>query len=215
MGLGGRQLRRRQAHRPRASPEHRVRGGEVPEHRRMLERGHRDDHADGRGVHARVPILRGGHRQSARLAGCRRTGERRALGRADGLKYVVLTSVNRDDLPDGGAAHYAAAIRAIKRAIPDRGRGADAGFPGRACATCKPCSIRARCVRAERRDGRRLTHPVRDARAGYEQTARRAALRARLTGRGADQDQPDAGSRRDRCGNSQTMADMRAAGVDL
>ncbi len=31
------------------------------------------------------------------------------------LKYVVLTSVNRDDLPDGGAAHYAAAIRAIKR----------------------------------------------------------------------------------------------------
>src|SRR5580704_7427167 len=27
------------------------------------------------------------------------------------LKYVVLTSVNRDDLPDGGAAHYAAAIR--------------------------------------------------------------------------------------------------------
>jgi lipoic acid synthetase len=32
-----------------------------------------------------------------------------------GLKYVVLTSVNRDDLPDGGARHYAAAIRAIKR----------------------------------------------------------------------------------------------------
>ncbi len=34
------------------------------------------------------------------------------------LKYVVLTSVNRDDLPDGGAAHYAAAIRAIKRLNP-------------------------------------------------------------------------------------------------
>ena len=31
------------------------------------------------------------------------------------LKYVVLTSVNRDDLPDGGAAHYAACIRAIKQ----------------------------------------------------------------------------------------------------
>src|ERR1700687_4708213 len=29
------------------------------------------------------------------------------------LKYVVLTSVNRDDLSDGGAAHYAAAVRAI------------------------------------------------------------------------------------------------------
>ena len=32
-----------------------------------------------------------------------------------GLSYVVLTSVNRDDLEDGGAAHYAAAVRAIKR----------------------------------------------------------------------------------------------------
>ena len=36
-----------------------------------------------------------------------------------GLNYVVLTSVNRDDLPDGGAAHFAAAIRAIKRTCPD------------------------------------------------------------------------------------------------
>src|SRR6185437_9628145 len=27
------------------------------------------------------------------------------------LKYIVLTSVNRDDLPDGGAAHYAACVR--------------------------------------------------------------------------------------------------------
>src|SRR5450755_788166 len=35
-----------------------------------------------------------------------------------GLKYVVLTSVNRDDLADGGAAHYAAAVRAIKRLNP-------------------------------------------------------------------------------------------------
>src|SRR5580698_2408580 len=34
------------------------------------------------------------------------------------LKYVVLTSVDRDDLPDGGAAHYAAAIRAIKARTP-------------------------------------------------------------------------------------------------
>ncbi len=31
-----------------------------------------------------------------------------------GLGYVVLTSVDRDDLPDGGAAHLAACVRAIK-----------------------------------------------------------------------------------------------------
>ncbi len=36
-----------------------------------------------------------------------------------GLKHVVLTSVDRDDLPDGGAAHWATTIREIKRANPD------------------------------------------------------------------------------------------------
>ena len=38
---------------------------------------------------------------------------------AMGLKYVVLTMVDRDDLPDGGAGHVAATIRAIKRRKPD------------------------------------------------------------------------------------------------
>jgi len=36
-----------------------------------------------------------------------------------GLDYVVLTMVNRDDLPDEGAAHVAACIRAIKHAAPE------------------------------------------------------------------------------------------------
>jgi lipoic acid synthetase len=36
-----------------------------------------------------------------------------------GLRYVVVTSVNRDELPDGGAAHFAATIRALRDAIPD------------------------------------------------------------------------------------------------
>jgi len=35
-----------------------------------------------------------------------------------GLKYVVVTSVTRDDLPDGGAAHFAATIAAIRRRLP-------------------------------------------------------------------------------------------------
>jgi lipoic acid synthetase len=35
-----------------------------------------------------------------------------------GLKHVVVTSVDRDDLPDRGAAHYAATIRALKRKVP-------------------------------------------------------------------------------------------------
>jgi len=36
-----------------------------------------------------------------------------------GLKHVVVTSVNRDDLPDGGAAHFAATADAIKAVSPD------------------------------------------------------------------------------------------------
>jgi lipoic acid synthetase len=36
-----------------------------------------------------------------------------------GLRYVVVTSVTRDDLPDGGAANFAATIRAIRKKIPD------------------------------------------------------------------------------------------------
>ena len=35
------------------------------------------------------------------------------------LSHAVVTSVNRDDLPDGGAAHFAATIRAIRRRNPD------------------------------------------------------------------------------------------------
>ncbi len=35
------------------------------------------------------------------------------------LRYVVITSVNRDDLPDGGSAHFAATARAVKRTLPE------------------------------------------------------------------------------------------------
>ena len=35
-----------------------------------------------------------------------------------GLRHVVVTSVTRDDLPDGGAAHFAETIRAIRRRCP-------------------------------------------------------------------------------------------------
>lgn len=36
-----------------------------------------------------------------------------------GLKYVVVTSVTRDDLPDEGAEHFAQTITAIRKEIPD------------------------------------------------------------------------------------------------
>ena len=47
--------------------------------------------------------------------------EPQRIGRAVrdlGLEYVVITSVNRDDLADGGAAHWAATIRAVREHAP-------------------------------------------------------------------------------------------------
>ena len=35
-----------------------------------------------------------------------------------GLEYVVITSVNRDDLPDGGSEHFARTVREVRRALP-------------------------------------------------------------------------------------------------
>jgi len=87
------------------------------------------------------------------------------------LKYIVLTSVNRDDLPDGGARHYADAIRAIKRRTPDVAVEAlTPDFQGvlRDVETVVDSGLDVFAQNVE--TVKRLTHPVRDPRAGYEQT---------------------------------------------
>lgn len=87
------------------------------------------------------------------------------------LDYVVLTSVNRDDLPDGGAAHYAAAIRAIKARCPEtKIEALTPDFQGKQAdiATLLNSGVDVFAQNVE--TVKRLTHPVRDPRAGYEQT---------------------------------------------
>jgi lipoic acid synthetase len=87
------------------------------------------------------------------------------------LRYVVLTSVDRDDLPDGGAAHYAACVRAIKGRNPHTAVEAlTPDFQGvRAdVETVVDSGIEVFAQNIE--TVRRLTHPVRDPRAGYDQT---------------------------------------------
>ena len=88
-----------------------------------------------------------------------------------GLRYVVLTSVDRDDLPDGGAAHYAATIRAIKQRNP--GIAVEALTPDfrgrlRDVETVLDADLDVFAQNVETVE--RLTHPVRDPRAGYAQT---------------------------------------------
>ena len=66
------------------------------------------------------------------------------------LRYVVLTSVDRDDLADGGATHYAACVQAIKRVNPGhRRRGVDARFLGVRTRGTHGCNVRSGRLRAE------------------------------------------------------------------
>jgi len=88
-----------------------------------------------------------------------------------GLKYVVLTSVNRDDLEDGGAEHYAQTVKAIKKLNPDTAVEAlTPDFKGLSSSidTLVNCGLEVFAQNVE--TVKRLTHPVRDIRAGYEQT---------------------------------------------
>lgn len=87
------------------------------------------------------------------------------------LRYVVLTSVNRDDLPDGGAGHYAQCVRRVKADNPQTAVEAlTPDFLGALndVETVLDSGIEVFAQNVE--TVRRLTHPVRDPRAGYDQT---------------------------------------------
>ncbi|MFK5605710.1 lipoyl synthase [Haloferax volcanii] len=88
-----------------------------------------------------------------------------------GLDYVVLTSVDRDDLPDQGAAHFAETIREIKRRdpevlvevlIPD--------FQGDPEHVRKIIDAGPDVIAHNIETVERLQWPIRDRRAGYEQS---------------------------------------------
>lgn len=88
-----------------------------------------------------------------------------------GLRYVVLTSVDRDDLADGGASHYAACVRAIKAVNPQTAVEAlTPDFQGREAAVATVVSSGIEVFAQNLETVARLTHTVRDPRAGYEQT---------------------------------------------
>jgi lipoyl synthase len=87
------------------------------------------------------------------------------------LDYIVVTSVNRDDRPDGGASHFAAAIRALRREcqkttvevlIPD--------FQGAEGSLATVAEARPHVVAHNIETVERLTPTVRDRRATYRQS---------------------------------------------
>lgn len=132
------------------------------------------------------------------------------------LKYVVLTSVNRDDLDDGGAAHFAACVREIKQVNPSTAVEAlTPDFQGNLTDVETVVSSGLEVFAQNVETVRRLTHPVRDPRASYEQTLRVLghAKKARpdvltktslMLGLGETDEEI-----------AEAMDDIRAAGVDI
>ena len=132
------------------------------------------------------------------------------------LRYVVLTSVDRDDLSDGGAAHYAACVRAIKRRNP--GTAVEAltpDFRGVVADVVTVVDAGIEVFAQNIETVRRLTHPVRDPRAGYEQTL--AVLRAAKAHRPGVLTKSSLmlGLGETEAEIHATLGDLRAAGVDL
>jgi lipoic acid synthetase len=88
-----------------------------------------------------------------------------------GLDYVVLTSVDRDDLPDQGAGHFAETIRAIRRHNPDALIEAlIPDFQGNSALVGRVIDAGPDVLAHNVETVDRLQWPVRDRRAGYEQS---------------------------------------------
>lgn len=133
-----------------------------------------------------------------------------------GLKYVVLTSVDRDDLADGGASHYAKCIQSIKQHSPQTAVEAlTPDFQGSQAAIKIIVDSNIEVFAQNIETVKRLTQPVRDPRAGYQQTldvlAYAKQLRPNLLtktslmlGLGETEDEI-----------LQTMDDLRAINVDI
>ncbi len=131
------------------------------------------------------------------------------------LDYIVVTSVDRDDLADGGAGHFAEAIRRLKE------------IPGLLVEVLTP-DFRgdAEAVRTVGRAGpdvfannlettRRLTPVVRDARAGYDQTLSVLARMKREFPAIVTKSSIMVGLGETAAEIEQSMRDLRAAGVEI
>ena len=133
-----------------------------------------------------------------------------------GVRYVVLTSVDRDDLPDGGASHFAATIRAIKERAPGvLVEALTPDFQGDLKAVETVLAANPEVYAQNLETVRRLTPKVRDPRAGYEQTLKVLAHAKKV--------RPDILTKSSlMLGLGETeeeileaMRDLRAAGVDI
>ena len=132
------------------------------------------------------------------------------------LKYVVITSVDRDDLDDGGAAHYAKCVREIKNLNPDTAVEAlTPDFNGVLSDVEKVVGSGLEVFAQNVETVKRLTHPVRDPRASYEQTLTVLAHAKQFRPGVLTKTSLMLGLGEKDREIMQTMQDLRSAGVDI
>jgi lipoic acid synthetase len=132
-----------------------------------------------------------------------------------GLDYIVVTSVDRDDVPDGGAAHFAEAIRHLK-AIPGLlVEVLTPDFQGDAEAVRTVGRARPDVFANNVETVRRLSPVVRDARAGYDQTLGVLARMKREFPEIVTKSSIMVGLGETEAEVVETMRDLRGAGVDI
>lgn len=132
------------------------------------------------------------------------------------LQYVVLTSVDRDDLTDGGAAHYAKTIAAIKARCPDtKVEALTPDFQGSTAAIDLLIESGVDVFAQNVETVERLTHPVRDKRASYQQTIDLLAYSKQVAPKVLTKTSLMLGLGETMAEVEQTMDDLRAAKVDI
>lgn len=133
-----------------------------------------------------------------------------------GLDYIVLTSVNRDDLPDGGAGHFAQTIRAIKERHPGiRIEVLIPDFQGDREALRQIVEARPDVIDHNVETVERLTPKVRDHRAKYRQSLSVLANVKALDPTRYTKSSIMLGLGEAEAELRQAMVDLRAVGVDI
>lgn len=133
-----------------------------------------------------------------------------------GLRYVVLTMVDRDDLLDGGAAHVKSTVEALKRAQPDLLVEALVGdFAGRLQDVSLVLSSAADVFAHNIEVVRRLTPLLRDPRCSYDRSLDVLAHAKRDGGSRYVKSSIMVGAGESDEEVEETLADLRGAGVDI
>ena len=132
------------------------------------------------------------------------------------LKYAVLTSVNRDDLEDGGAMHFAQTVVSTKKEAP--GVIIEALVPDflgkrESIETLLDSNVEVFAQNLETVN--RLTHQVRDHRAGYEQTLEVLAYAKKYSPKTISKTSLMLGLGESEDELLESFNDIRSAGVDV